>query len=172
MGSAQCGAKMPALRDLPHAVLLLLLLLCTVTMSLASMRVAAALPPARAPPRLTLLLASASLPPLQVRGQERQCGLPCECPAEPPTCAPGVPAVLDGCSCCLTCARQRGETCSEHMPCDETSALYCDRSAGTQARLGVCMGEWALGWGGPDRSRNPASISPPPLPTVELGGQR
>ncbi|KAJ7338087.1 hypothetical protein JRQ81_010647 [Phrynocephalus forsythii] len=80
-----------------------------------------------------------------VRGQEeedarqRRCPLPCDCPAEPPSCAPGVPTVLDGCACCLTCARQRGETCSEMMPCDESSALYCDRGAGTAPGLGVCM---------------------------------
>ncbi|XP_053098698.1 CCN family member 3 isoform X2 [Hemicordylus capensis] len=77
---------------------------------------------------------------LEVCGQERsRCRLPCECPADPPTCPPGVPAVLDGCACCLTCARQRGETCSELLPCDENSALYCDRGAGTQAGFGVCM---------------------------------
>ncbi|XP_062987397.1 CCN family member 3 [Elgaria multicarinata webbii] len=75
-----------------------------------------------------------------VRGQEeRRCPLPCDCPVEPPACAPGVPTVLDGCSCCLTCARQRGESCSERLPCDESSALYCDRGAGAEAGLGVCM---------------------------------
>uniref|UniRef100_A0A6J0VJV8 CCN family member 3 n=1 Tax=Pogona vitticeps TaxID=103695 RepID=A0A6J0VJV8_9SAUR len=82
-----------------------------------------------------------------VRGQkeeekeegQRKCQLPCDCPAEPPRCAPGVPTILDGCSCCLTCARQRGETCSEMMPCEESSALYCDRGAGTAPGLGVCM---------------------------------
>uniref|UniRef100_A0A8D0GST1 CCN family member 3 n=1 Tax=Sphenodon punctatus TaxID=8508 RepID=A0A8D0GST1_SPHPU len=74
-----------------------------------------------------------------VRGQQPQCPLQCRCPAEPPTCPPGVPAVLDGCSCCLVCARQRGETCSDLQPCDESSGLYCDRSAETTARLGICM---------------------------------
>ncbi|XP_070605353.1 CCN family member 3 [Erythrolamprus reginae] len=70
---------------------------------------------------------------------ELRCRLPCECPAEPPTCAPGVPTVLDGCSCCLTCARQRGENCSEATPCDESAGLYCDRGKGKEAGLGVCM---------------------------------
>ncbi|NXH38384.1 NOV protein, partial [Dicaeum eximium] len=46
----------------------------------------------------------------QVSGREPACPRPCggRCPAEPPRCAPGVPAVLDGCSCCLVPARPRG----------------------------------------------------------------
>ncbi|XP_051826980.1 CCN family member 3 [Antechinus flavipes] len=61
------------------------------------------------------------------------------CPAQPPVCAPGVPAVLDRCSCCLVCARQRGESCSELLPCQESSGLYCDRSADPRAEVGICM---------------------------------
>ncbi|XP_033925064.1 CCN family member 3 [Melopsittacus undulatus] len=78
----------------------------------------------------------------QVSGRESACARPCagRCPAEPPRCAPGVPAVLDGCSCCLVCARQRGESCSALLPCDESSGLYCDRGpedgGGT---AGICM---------------------------------
>uniref|UniRef100_A0A8D0E8I4 CCN family member 3 n=1 Tax=Salvator merianae TaxID=96440 RepID=A0A8D0E8I4_SALMN len=75
----------------------------------------------------------------EVWAQEAECQLPCDCPADPPRCAPGVPTVLDGCSCCLTCARQRGESCSQQMPCDQGSGLYCDRGAGTKPGLGVCM---------------------------------
>ncbi|XP_034981924.2 CCN family member 3 [Zootoca vivipara] len=76
----------------------------------------------------------------KVRGhEESECRLPCDCPAEPPACAPGVPTVLDGCACCQTCARQRGESCSRLMPCDESSALHCHRDAGSEADLGVCV---------------------------------
>ncbi|XP_048364415.1 CCN family member 3 isoform X1 [Sphaerodactylus townsendi] len=74
-----------------------------------------------------------------VCGQEPECRLPCQCPPDPPLCAPGVPAVLDGCACCLVCARQRGESCSGRLPCQESRGLYCDRSAGTTADLGICM---------------------------------
>ncbi|XP_055143092.1 CCN family member 3 [Symphalangus syndactylus] len=64
---------------------------------------------------------------------------PGQCPVTPPTCAPGVRAVLDGCSCCLVCARQRGESCSDLEPCDESSGLYCDRSADPSNQTGICM---------------------------------
>nr|AAB20682.1 potential IGF binding protein [human, Peptide, 77 aa] [Homo sapiens] len=76
---------------------------------------------------------------LQVAATQRcppQC--PGRCPATPPTCAPGVRAVLDGCSCCLVCARQRGESCSDLEPCDESSGLYCDRSADPSNQTGIC----------------------------------
>ncbi|KAM9626621.1 CCN family member 3 [Trichechus inunguis] len=71
----------------------------------------------------------------------QRCPSPCPglCPTAPPSCAPGVPAVLDGCSCCLVCARQRGESCSELEPCEESSGLYCDRSADPHAQTGICM---------------------------------
>uniref|UniRef100_A0A8C9FZA4 CCN family member 3 n=1 Tax=Pavo cristatus TaxID=9049 RepID=A0A8C9FZA4_PAVCR len=67
----------------------------------------------------------------QVSGREAACPRPCggRCPAEPPRCPPGVPAVLDGCGCCLVCARQRGESCSPLLPCDESGGLYCDRGS-------------------------------------------
>ncbi|NXE19955.1 NOV protein, partial [Ardeotis kori] len=49
-------------------------------------------------------------------------------------------AVLDGCSCCLVCARQRGETCSPLLPCDESSGLYCDRGPEDGGgAAGICM---------------------------------
>ncbi|EGW09846.1 Protein NOV-like, partial [Cricetulus griseus] len=64
---------------------------------------------------------------------------PLQCPTTPPTCAPGVRSVLDGCSCCLVCARQRGESCSELKPCDQSSGLYCDRSADPSNQTGICM---------------------------------
>ncbi|XP_065525509.1 LOW QUALITY PROTEIN: CCN family member 3 [Lathamus discolor] len=78
----------------------------------------------------------------QVSGREPACARPCagRCPAEPPRCAPGVPAVLDGCSCCLVCARQRGESCSALLPCDESSGLYCDRGPEEGGgAAGICM---------------------------------
>ncbi|KAK9403061.1 protein NOV like [Crotalus adamanteus] len=84
-------------------------------------------------PFFLLLLLPWSLAEVRAR-----CRLPCECPTEPPACTPGVPPVLDGCSCCLTCARQRGENCSEATPCDESAGLFCDREAGREAGLGVC----------------------------------
>ncbi|XP_042300051.1 CCN family member 3-like [Sceloporus undulatus] len=77
-------------------------------------------------------------------GEEPECPLPCDCPPEPPTCTPGVPTILDGCFCCLTCARQRGESCSARMPCDQRIGLYCDQGAGAQAGLGICMGKGVL----------------------------
>lgn len=82
---------------------------------------------------------------LQVSCREQACARPCgeRCPAEPPRCAPGVPAVLDGCSCCLVCARQRGESCSPLLPCDESSGLYCDRGPEDGGgATGICMGRW------------------------------
>ncbi|XP_029868533.1 CCN family member 3 isoform X3 [Aquila chrysaetos chrysaetos] len=78
----------------------------------------------------------------EVSGREPACPRPCggRCPAEPPRCAPGVPAVLDGCSCCLVCARQRGESCSPLLPCDESSGLYCDRGPEDGGgAAGICM---------------------------------
>ncbi|XP_004265411.1 CCN family member 3 [Orcinus orca] len=64
---------------------------------------------------------------------------PAPCPKKPPTCAPGVRAVLDDCSCCLVCARQRGESCSVMLPCEESRGLFCDRRADPSAQTGICM---------------------------------
>lgn len=64
---------------------------------------------------------------------------PAPCPKTPPVCAPGVRAVLDDCSCCLVCARQRGESCSELRPCEESRGLFCDRGADPSAQTGICM---------------------------------
>ncbi|XP_052016693.1 CCN family member 3 [Apodemus sylvaticus] len=64
---------------------------------------------------------------------------PPQCTGISPTCAPGVRSVLDGCSCCPVCARQRGESCSEMRPCDQRSGLYCDRSADPFNETGICM---------------------------------
>lgn len=88
---------------------------------------------------------------------------PARCPKTPPTCAPGVRAVLDDCSCCLVCARQRGESCSLLEPCEESRGLFCDRRADPSAGTGICMGNpvpalTALG------SRPGLLSSPSPLP--------
>lgn len=50
-------------------------------------------------------------------------------------------AVLDDCSCCLVCARQRGESCSVLLPCEESRGLFCDRRADPSAQTGICMGK-------------------------------
>ncbi|NP_001310148.1 CCN family member 3 precursor [Coturnix japonica] len=92
-------------------------------------------------PVLLLLLLLLLLRPSEVNGREAPCPRPCggRCPAEPPRCAPGVPAVLDGCGCCLVCARQRGESCSPLLPCDESGGLYCDRGPEDGGGTGICM---------------------------------
>ncbi|XP_055402326.1 CCN family member 3 [Bubalus kerabau] len=76
----------------------------------------------------------------QVAAAERcPSSCPATCPPKPPTCAPGVRAVLDDCSCCLVCARQRGESCSVLLPCEESRGLFCDRRADPSAQTGICM---------------------------------
>ncbi|XP_026699265.1 WNT1-inducible-signaling pathway protein 1 isoform X2 [Athene cunicularia] len=56
------------------------------------------------------------------------CKWPCECPKSPPRCSVGVSLVTDGCDCCKTCAKQRGESCNEADTCDFHRGLYCDYS--------------------------------------------
>uniref|UniRef100_A0A8B9TWZ0 CCN family member 3 n=1 Tax=Anas zonorhyncha TaxID=75864 RepID=A0A8B9TWZ0_9AVES len=67
------------------------------------------------------------------------CKWPCECPKSPPRCSVGVSLVTDGCDCCKTCAKQRGESCTEADTCDFHRGLYCDYS-GDRPRyeIGVC----------------------------------
>uniref|UniRef100_A0A3Q4I8A8 Cellular communication network factor 3 n=1 Tax=Neolamprologus brichardi TaxID=32507 RepID=A0A3Q4I8A8_NEOBR len=62
----------------------------------------------------------------------------CQCPKEPPACPPGVPLVLDDCICCLVCARQKGQACSDMNPCDTRKGLQCDYSADIHKRTGIC----------------------------------
>ncbi|KAJ3597552.1 hypothetical protein NHX12_001075 [Muraenolepis orangiensis] len=70
------------------------------------------------------------------------CPLRCQCPKEPPVCAPAVPLLLDDCACCLVCARQNGELCSETHPCDTRRGLQCDYSAAdVHKRTGVCTAQ-------------------------------
>lgn len=87
---------------------------------------------------------------------------PVRCPKTPPTCAPGVRAVLDDCSCCLVCARQRGESCSLLEPCEESRGLFCDRRADPSAGTGICMGNPAPCASCPLFPQ--AAFSSPPLP--------
>lgn len=128
-------------QGLPALLLLLLLRLCEAS---AGRPAGPAGGGSRRPGRPRDLALGAALSP-QVSGREPACPRPCggRCPAEPPRCAPGVPAVLDGCSCCLVCARQRGESCSPLLPCDESSGLYCDRGPEDGGgAAGICMGRW------------------------------
>ncbi|KAM9235511.1 CCN family member 3 [Leptosomus discolor] len=125
-------------QGLPALLLLLLLRLCEAS---AGRPAGPAGEGSRWRGRLRDLALGAALSP-QVSGREPACPRPCggRCPAEPPRCAPGVPAVLDGCSCCLVCARQRGESCSPLLPCDESSGLYCDRGPEDGGgAAGICM---------------------------------
>lgn len=71
------------------------------------------------------------------------CKWPCECPKSPPRCSVGVSLVTDGCDCCKTCAKQRGESCTEADTCDFHRGLYCDYS-GDRPRyeIGVCARKW------------------------------
>ncbi|XP_004697725.1 CCN family member 3 [Echinops telfairi] len=93
-------------------------------------------------PKQRLRLAFLLLHSLGQVAWAQHCPSPCPercATTAPPACAPGVPAVLDGCACCLVCAGQRGESCSELRPCEESSGLYCDRSADPSAQTGICM---------------------------------
>ncbi|KAJ8288461.1 hypothetical protein COCON_G00011200 [Conger conger] len=69
----------------------------------------------------------------------QSCPPRCNCLQEPPMCAPGVQLVLDDCACCLVCARQRGQVCSDMKPCDIRKGLHCDYAADVRKRTGVCM---------------------------------
>ncbi|KAL2101932.1 hypothetical protein ACEWY4_003693 [Coilia grayii] len=68
----------------------------------------------------------------------QMCPSRCRCPEETPICARGVQLILDDCACCLVCARQMGEICSELNPCDARKGLRCDYGAGAHKRTGVC----------------------------------
>ena len=77
------------------------------------------------------------------------CVWPCRCGPRA-ACAPGVSAVLDGCGCCKSCARQHRQACNERDVCDPHRGLYCDYSNDRpRFQVGVCACEWPLyeGWG-------------------------
>lgn len=69
----------------------------------------------------------------------RLCDTPCLCPRSAPRCPAGVPLVLDGCRCCRVCARQRGEPCTDGLPCDGQRGLQCDYSASFHGEPGECV---------------------------------
>lgn len=69
------------------------------------------------------------------------CPRRCQCSAEPPMCPPGVPLLLDDCACCLVCARQGGQACSDMNPCDMRKGLRCEYSTDVRKRTGICVGE-------------------------------
>ncbi|XP_029991068.1 WNT1-inducible-signaling pathway protein 2-like [Sphaeramia orbicularis] len=73
------------------------------------------------------------------------CSDPCRCPPVVLRCPPGVLPVLDGCRCCQVCARQEGESCSAHLPCDAHRGLQCDYSATYPGGPGQCVGQNQLG---------------------------
>lgn len=56
-------------------------------------------------------------------------------------CLPGVPLILDDCACCLVCARQKGQVCSEMNPCDTRKGLQCEYGIDIRKRTGICLGE-------------------------------
>uniref|UniRef100_A0A8C6UTN4 Cellular communication network factor 3 n=1 Tax=Neogobius melanostomus TaxID=47308 RepID=A0A8C6UTN4_9GOBI len=64
------------------------------------------------------------------------CPRTCQCPKEPPMCAAGVQLILDDCACCLVCARQKGQLCSDLHPCDTHKGLHCDYTA--DKKTGIC----------------------------------
>ncbi|XP_048029420.1 CCN family member 3-like [Megalobrama amblycephala] len=68
-----------------------------------------------------------------------QCPSRCSCPAEHPPCAPGVSIILDDCACCVVCARQHGELCSQTSPCETRKGLRCVYGGGAHKRTGVCV---------------------------------
>ncbi|NP_001079127.1 CCN family member 3 precursor [Xenopus laevis] len=70
----------------------------------------------------------------------QKCPSQCDqCPEEPPSCAPSVLLILDGCGCCPVCARQEGESCSHLNPCQEDKGLYCEFNADPRMETGTCM---------------------------------
>ncbi|PIO14240.1 hypothetical protein AB205_0165590, partial [Aquarana catesbeiana] len=90
-----------------------------------------------------ILQNTTTMPPTPAVTEEyvrvQYCKWPCECPPTPPVCPPGVSLVTDGCDCCKTCGRQRGENCTEADTCDPHKGLYCDYSRDMpRYEVGVC----------------------------------
>ncbi|XP_051869053.1 CCN family member 1 [Pristis pectinata] len=83
-------------------------------------------------PALAILLV------LYLAKAEPSCTPQCQCPREPPRCAPGVSLLLDGCGCCRVCARQLNQDCSKTLPCDRTRGLECNFGASPSAQRGIC----------------------------------
>uniref|UniRef100_A0A250XYW9 CCN family member 2 n=1 Tax=Castor canadensis TaxID=51338 RepID=A0A250XYW9_CASCN len=68
----------------------------------------------------------------------QDCSGQCQCSDPAPSCPAGVSLVLDGCGCCLVCAKQLGELCSERDPCDPHKGLFCDFGSPANRKTGVC----------------------------------
>lgn len=64
----------------------------------------------------------------------------CDCPSSPSQCQDGVPLVLDGCGCCMVCARQQGDVCNSIQVCDATRKLQCTYADPFSA-TGICRGK-------------------------------
>ncbi|XP_061676022.1 CCN family member 3-like [Syngnathoides biaculeatus] len=86
--------------------------------------------------RALFLVCFAAQAPTPARSQV--CPQSCQCPEEPPICRAGVPLILDDCACCLVCAGQEGQPCSDLNPCDARRGLQCDDSSGRPA---VCVAQ-------------------------------
>jgi hypothetical protein len=71
----------------------------------------------------------------------QDCSGQCQCSDPAPSCPAGVSLVLDGCGCCLVCAKQLGELCSERDPCDPHKGLFCDFGSPANRKTGVCTGK-------------------------------
>ncbi|KAM9859974.1 CCN family member 5-like [Aulostomus maculatus] len=73
------------------------------------------------------------------------CTGPCHCPPTMPRCPAGVPLMLDSCGCCQVCARQKGDSCTNQLPCDTHQGLQCDYSASFPGGPGQCVSRNELG---------------------------
>ncbi|XP_028854805.1 WNT1-inducible-signaling pathway protein 2-like [Denticeps clupeoides] len=73
------------------------------------------------------------------------CARPCQCPGPTPHCPHAVPLVRDGCQCCMVCARQAGEPCTDVHVCDSRRGLRCDFSASFPGGPGECVSLNSLG---------------------------
>lgn len=71
--------------------------------------------------------------------REEECRWPCNCPLRVLDCNYGVSQVRDGCGCCMMCARQSGDTCSQKNLCEPAKRLYCDIPM--YSTVGVCRGK-------------------------------
>ncbi|XP_054596402.2 CCN family member 3 [Nothobranchius furzeri] len=88
---------------------------------------------------MTNLLALLVATQVLTLARSQVCPRRCQCPTEIPACLPGVPLVLDDCACCLVCAGQKGQVCSELNPCDTRKGLLCNYSVNIHRRTGVCV---------------------------------
>lgn len=74
--------------------------------------------------------------PQKRQPREEECRWPCNCPLRVLDCNYGVSQVRDGCGCCMMCARQSGDICSQKNLCEPAKRLYCDIPM--YSTVGVC----------------------------------